>query len=379
MQIGINLIPFKSYQGMEVFTENVLRRIFPLAPHIQFTMFATQSLPKNLLIEGANVNLVITSSRFSKPLYSALYQHVWLPVLCKIHKIDLLFAPSPAAPFFYRNKVVTLHDCAYDRFPEARSFLSKMYVWLMYQGAKYFARHIVTVSRFSRQELEDLYHIDPNRVSVICEAPPDLPDIDEETALKVRGKFYIRKEYFLYVGSMRPRKNLERTIMAFRKFLEKREKDFLFVMAGKVDSKFLDIRKIIERESLTSSVILTDFVTQAEKVALYKGARALIFPSLYEGFGLPVLEAQSLGVLVLTSNTSALPEVAGKGALYVNPYSVDEIANGMIRIAEDEALRAKLISVGFENVKRFSWDITARQLLDLFKSLSQKHESTSDQ
>src|SRR3989344_4730046 len=368
MRVGINLVTFKGYQGMEAFTENLMRRIFLLAPHIEFTVFATRSLPQNLFIKAENVRFVVASVRFSKPLYAVPYQVVWLPFLCAKYKIDLLFAPSPGAPLFYRNKVVTLHDCAYDRFAEARSFLSGIYIWCMYRGAKYFARYIVTVSEFSKQELVDVYHIKPEKVRVIYEASPDLPDIDEKFALQLRDKFFLEQPYFLYVGSTRPRKNLERIIMSFRKFLETEVQGYKLVIAGSRDTHFLDLEKIIARENLRKYVTLTGFVTQEEKVALYRGASVFIFPSLYEGFGLPVLEAQTMGIPVLTSNTSALPEVAGNGALYVDPYSVDEIANGMKQLAKDEVLRERLVRAGSENVKRFSWDRVARQILDLFES-----------
>ena len=134
---------------------------------------------------------------------------------------------------------------------------------------------------------------------------------------------------------------------------------------------------MIEETGLGGKVILTDFVTQEEKVLLYKGAMALVFPSLYEGFGLPVLEAQSLGIPVLTSNTSSLPEIAGEGAIYVDPYSIEDIAKGMKRLTVDKELRTKLIQAGFENVKRFSWAKAAWQLQEIFLTVAKNKKASS--
>ncbi len=153
--------------------------------------------------------------------------------------------------------------------------------------------------------------------------------------------------------------------------MEESKVDWLLVIAGRKDKRFLNLETAIKEAGIESSVILTDFISQEEKVALYKRAVALTFPSYYEGFGLPVLEAQSLGVPVLNSNVSSLPEVGGSGALYVDPRSPEDIAAGMKKMAYDRALREKLIAAGYENVKRFSWDKAAEKLISIFKTAGQ--------
>lgn len=363
MRIAINLIPFTTIQGIEIFSRNLILNLLKLKKNEEFFILSSENTPE--LLNFLEVKL-IKINRLKVKYTKALYQQTLIYSLLKKYKIDLLFSPSPAAPFFYKNKVVVIHDCAYDRFKEFTNLLSKIYFRAMFYGAKYFSRKIVTVSNFSKKELVDLYKINPEKIEVIYEGVPELPGVDENFILKTLNKFKIDRDYFLYVGNWRPRKNLPGLIKAFKIFNEKNKKKFLLVIAGRKDKRFLDLEKEIKNYQLEKKVILTDFISQEEKVALYKKAVAFTFPSFYEGFGLPVLEAQSLGIPVLTSNTSSLPEVGGEAALYINPYDVEEVAASMERIAFDENLRRELIQKGFENIKRFSWEKAAHQLLNLF-------------
>ncbi|MBZ1345220.1 MAG: glycosyltransferase family 4 protein, partial [Candidatus Nealsonbacteria bacterium] len=286
--------------------------------------------------------------------------------LLKKYKIDLLFSPSPAAPFFYKNKIVVIHDCAYDRFKEFENLLSKIYFRAMFYGAKYFSRKIITSSNFSKKELVEIYKINPEKIEVIYGGVPEMPEVSDEIVKTTLNKFKIDKPYFFYVGNWRPRKNLSGLIKAFKLFREK-GLDYLLVIGGRKDKRFLDLEKEIKGNRLEGKVILTDTVSREEISSLYQKAKALTFPSFYEGFGLPVLESQSLGIPVLTSNTSSLPEVAGDSVLYVDPYNLEEIARGMEKIVLDEKLREDLIKKGFENIKRFSWEKAAKETLKVLK------------
>lgn len=365
MRIGINLIPFDAVQGIEIFSKNIVSHLLRLKKDEKFLIFGSENMPELFDFPAAQlIKIKGLNTKYSK----AFYQQTLIYPLLKKYKIDLLFSPSPAAPFFYKNKVVVVHDCAYDRFPEAENRFVKTYFRLLFCGAKYFSKKIVTVSNFSKKELIDLYKINPEKIEVIYAGAPELPsvnDVDIESAL---SKFKINKPYFLYIGNSRPRKNLQGLVRAFKLFKEGGF-DYLLVIGGRVDKRFLDLEEEVKKNGLEGRVILTGTLPREDVAALYKEASALTFPSLYEGFGLPVLEAQSLGVPVLTSNVSSLPEVAGNAVLYVDPYSAEEIAKGMEKIALDESFRQDLIKKGFENVKRFSWGKAAERLLNVFHSL----------
>jgi glycosyltransferase involved in cell wall biosynthesis len=372
VRIGINLIPFTSVSGIEIFSQNLIENLLKFKKDEDFFIFTSKEATKLFNFPEARL---IKIKRLRIKYSKAFYQQVLFYFLLRKYKIDLLFSPSPAAPFFYKNKVVVIHDCAYDRFKEFENLLSKLYFRAMFYGAKYFSKKIITVSNFSKKELIELYRIDPEKIEVIYEGVPELPEVNEEFIQKTLTKFKIDKPYFLYIGNWRPRKNLPGLIKAF-KLLRERGFDYLLVIGGRKDKRFLDLEKEIKNNRLEGKVILTDTLSREEISALYRKAIALTFPSFYEGFGLPILEAQSLGVPVLTSNVTALPEVAGEGALYVDPYNVDEIAKGMERIAFDEELRKDLIKKGFENIKRFSWEKAAKELLKVFREVYESSSSS---
>ncbi|XOB46584.1 MAG: glycosyltransferase family 4 protein [Candidatus Nealsonbacteria bacterium] len=369
MRIGINLLPYKEITGWVIYIQNLLKELVRLSQNDKFFIFCSENLPLNLrLNEVKNTNLVVIRGLKGKHT-KAFYQQFNIYPLLKKYKINLLFSPSPAAPIFYKNKVVVIHDCAYDQYPEFENKLSKMYFRAMFYGAKYFSKKIITVSNFSKKELIELYKISPDKIEVIYEGVPELPEVNENFIQKTLAKFKIDKPYFFYIGNWRPRKNLLGLIKAFKIFREKTNPDWLLIIGGRKDKRFLDLEKEIEKNNLQGKVILTDALSRKEISSLYKKAKSLTFSSFYEGFGLPILEAQSLGIPVLTSNISSLPEVAGNAAFYVNPYNIEEIAKGMEKIAFDESLRQNLIKKGFENIKRFSWEKAAKQLLNLFHSL----------
>jgi glycosyltransferase involved in cell wall biosynthesis len=152
-------------------------------------------------------------------------------------------------------------------------------------------------------------------------------------------------------------------------FFAKKHSGFELVLAGRIAKDLIDPYKIIAELNLQNKIRLIGYITEEEKSVLYKYAKAFVFVSTHEGFGFPILEAQSLGVPVLTSNTSSLPEIAGDGALFVNPFDIEEISKGMEKIVFDENLRKDLIQKGYENIKRFSWRKSAEELLEIFKEV----------
>ena len=175
-------------------------------------------------------------------------------------------------------------------------------------------------------------------------------------------------DYLLYVGTLQPRKNLVRAIEAFG--LLKRDSTLKFVIAGKKGWLYDEIFEKVKELNLENEVIFTGYVPDEDLPELYKNAKAFIFVSLYEGFGLPVLEAMSYGIPVLTSNTSSLPEVAGDAALLVDPENTEEIAKGMERLLTDEKLRQQLISKGKEQIKKFSWEKAAKETLQVLEEVA---------
>ena len=371
MTIGIDLIIFRSYQGTEVFTENIVFALIRQNPDIKFVIFKGSNFLEIFDREFStmpNVRIV-NFRRFRSSIGVILQQQFLLPFLCLKYGINILYSSSPFFAYLApAKKISTIHDCAYAQYKEFRNVFSEVYILLSINLAKYLCSVVLTVSNFSKKDLVRTYHFKPNKIIMIYEGPPDSDLFVQESTQNPVLEDILKKKYFIYVGITRPRKNLIRLIEAFKIFLI-RYPEYKLVLAGSISTAFVNIGQKIKELNLAESIFQTGFVSNAEKTLLLKHAQALTYPSLYEGFGLPILEAQILGLPVLTSNTSSLPEIAGAGAICVDPLSSEEIANAMCKIVEDKNLRVQLILDGHENVNRFSWEESAKEITWIFKKI----------
>lgn len=284
--------------------------------------------------------------------------------------LDVLFIPAHTLPLFRKpglKTVVTVHDLGSEYLPSMHQAKQRIYLGFMQEYQLQTATKIIAVSRATKGDLVKKIGLDPNKIEVVYEGydkkmfNPVKTDILNHSLKQYGLK---PKEYFLFIGTVQPRKNLERLIRAF-------SSDFTGLKLAIVGSKgwMSDrIYSLPEELKTEDRVRFLGYVPEKDLPALYSGAKAFTFPSLFEGFGLPILEAQACGCPVLTSNISSMPEVAGKGAVFVNPYSVDDIVKGMIRIMNND-LRIKNIKAGFENVKRFSWEKAAKETLEVLEKI----------
>jgi len=367
MKIGVNLLPYNEIGGIAIYIQHLLENFGNLDKKNSFIIFTGRKMLPIFKFDYANFHYIETPIDSYRKIKRVFYEQFIFPFLLKKYKIDVLFNPSVSGPIFWPGKkIVVIHDCAYDRFKEFDSFKTKVYFKLMFCAITKFSSKIITVSNFSRKELSDLYKINPKKIEVIYEGVPVLPKVNNDFVRETLNKFGIDQPYFLYVGNWRPRKNIIGLIEAFGIFIKNNNLNYLLVIGGKKDRRFLNLEKYINENRLGEKVILTDFLTRKEISAFYKKAEALTFPSFYEGFGLPILEAQSLGVPILASNIPSMFEIAGEGAIFINPNSSLIFSKGMKEISFNEKLRKDLIKKGFKNIKRFSWEKTAENLLKLF-------------
>jgi glycosyltransferase involved in cell wall biosynthesis len=225
---------------------------------------------------------------------------------------------------------------------------------------------ILADSAATAADLTAAHGVDSARVRVVYLGRDETlaPVRDGLVLANAQARYGIGGRYLLYVGTLQPRKNLARVISAFSQLASASAlADVQLVLAGKRGWLYDDLFTQVARLGLAGRVLFPGYIPESDLPALLGGALAFVYPSLYEGFGIPVLEAGACGVPVITSNTSSLPEVAGDAALLVDPYDVDAIADAMYRLVTDEALRAELTRRGAENVKRFSWEKCARETL----------------
>jgi glycosyltransferase involved in cell wall biosynthesis len=297
------------------------------------------------------------------------------------HPPDLLFIPAHVIPLVHpKRTLVTIHDLGYRYYPEAHPWKQRYYLDLSTRWNARKATHILADSHATREALMQEYGTPADKITVVYPGyDSTLQAVHDPAILKtVQQRYGISDPYILYLGRIQPRKNLLRLVGAFAQ-LSSAHRDLSLVLAGPTGWLAAPIRARVQNLGLAHRVQFPGYVAESDKAALLSGARIFAFPSLYEGFGFPVLEAQACGVPVLTSNTTSLPEVAGDGALFVDPRDENAIAAGLRELLESASLRQDIIQYGAENLQRFSWKKTAHTVAELMKALvkSEAHASTT--
>ncbi len=287
------------------------------------------------------------------------------------HPPDVLFVPAHVLPLYCPvPAVVTVHDLGYRHYPQAHRPFDRWYLeWSTRRHCRV-ARRVVVDSEATRQDLANFYAADPARISVVYLGRDETlqPVDDPRIIAQVKARYNIEGDYLLYLGTLQPRKNLIRLIEAFEMAGQLwPQPGPKLVIAGRPGWLYETIIGRVQELGLTGRVIFPGYVAPADKAALLSGALAYVFPSLYEGFGLPVLEAMACGTPVLTSNCSSLLEVAGQAARLVDPHRTDDIAAGLVELTTNAGLRRTLVEQGFQQIQRFSWREAASQIMELLE------------
>ncbi|NDD63781.1 MAG: glycosyltransferase family 1 protein [Acidobacteria bacterium] len=291
--------------------------------------------------------------------------------------VDLLHVQYTAPPFCPAPVVATIHDLAFEHYPET---FTRRGSWQLRLTVRYTARRaarLLTVSEFSREDLLRTYGLPAGKVVVTHNGVepqfnPGPKSADE--AERVAHRYGLREGYLLALGSLQPRKNLARLIKAYAA-LRRTRPDLTppLVIAGRELWLTGDIYREIDRELAGEpwrrDIVFTGYVPETDLPALYRGARMLVYPSLFEGFGLPPVEAMACGTPVITSRTGSLPEVCGEAASYVDPLRVESITAAMLELLDDESLRRRLIGLGLEQARRFDWQETAVRTRAVYDSI----------
>jgi glycosyltransferase involved in cell wall biosynthesis len=317
-----------------------------------------------------NVKIVST-----KALPLSLYEQIAIPQIIKNEKIELFHAPSFVVPLYFPcTTVITLHDLIHVKYAREYSSFVKGYYALVVRHALRRAAKIVTDSESSSLDIQEWAKVDKNRIAVIplaAEASYKMK-CEHEEMRQAKCKFGVNEKYILYNGSRKSNKNVPSLIKAFIKLRNEKRMNHRLVISGERNDAVLKadlrlIREIRNGETLKGEIIYTGYVSDEELALLYSGADLFAFPSFYEGFGLPVLEAMACGCPVVTSRVSSLPEVCGDAARYVDPYDVNSIADGIYSVSNEESLRRNLIQKGLDRAKLFSWEKCARETLAVYE------------
>lgn len=379
MRIGIDcrtiLNPELGEQaGIGHYTYFLVTHLLEVDKENEYVLFFDSRMPDINRFEQANVK----TKRFHFSQYKKFlpfgYSHMLIAALIAKERLSVFHSPANITPLAYRGRtVVTVHDLAIYKNPEwfpSQIFSTRL---LVPQSLKR-AKHVIAVSESTKKDLHDLFDISSSKISVIHEAPFVSPINVKDRNVDVVKKFKLRKPYVLFIGSLEPRKNIGSLLAAFRGVHE-RHPNIELVIAGGLGYKGTLILDTINAYP-KNAVRYIGYVTHNEKLALYKNALAFAFPSLYEGFGLPVLEAMALNVPVLTSNVSSLPEIATATAAMVKPLDVGAMRRSLERMVSDESYRKSLAEKGKNRARQFTWDRVAKETLEVYKKVGKNHRSS---
>lgn len=275
-------------------------------------------------------------------------------------------------PGVHGKKIVTIYDMVYKAYPETMRYAIKLLFKLNLNKSCRRADKIITISEFSKDEIVRYLNINPDKISVVpCGVDLDYfrPIKDKSLIEGVKKKYKILNDYFLYLGTLEPRKNIERLIDAYNQLKRRYPDAPKLILAGQAGWLYKTIFEKVISLKLENDVLFFGYVPREDLVPLLCGAFAFVFPSLYEGFGIPALESMACGVPVLTSNVSSLPEVVGDAAIMVDPLSIDAINNGFEQLLIGEKLRIELSNRGLERARMFTWEKAASLTMDVYKSL----------
>lgn len=293
-----------------------------------------------------------------------------LEFILRRSKPDVFFSPTHYLPIFApQQSIISILDISYVHFPELfkSSDLNQLTKWTKYSVRK--AKGVFTISKASKDDIIKEYGIPDYRVTVTYPGIREISDNKDKVLSmdELKQKYSIKGDYVLFVGTLQPRKNVSGLIEAFSKL---KKKDINLIIIGKRGWKYQEILDAPKKFGVENKVKFLDSVSDEELVFFYKNAACFVLPSLYEGFGLPVLEAMRYGCPVITSNISSLPEVGGDAALYVNPKDVNDLRDKLELLVNDLKLRKELIEKGYKQAKKFSWEKTARETLSVITKIA---------
>lgn len=390
MRIGIDcrkiLNPEKGEAGgVGHYVYQLVRHLLKIDHQNEYVLFFDYRIKKKKIKKFVQKNVKIVFFPFflyKKYIFKPVSLYL-LEAILKKEKLDiwhLTYIPTTPQKIDIKT-VVTVHDLSLFRLP---NLFSKKEIETKEKELSSFlplVDKIITVSQSTKKDLEQIFKIPSEKIRVIYHGIDQrfFQRIGEKAIERVKKRYGIKNDYFLFLSPLETRKNICRLISAFESFKEKVKKEpkkipsnlenIQLVLVGKAGSAFSKIKNKIKKSLYKKDIILTGYVPPEDVNALYEGAKIFLFPSLYEGFGLPVIEAMAKGVPIITSNLSSLPEIVGENALLVNPYSIQEITQGIIDLLTNEELRKKITSQAIERAKQYQWEKTAQETLNLYQEL----------
>lgn len=359
-------------EGYGYFLFETLRRITANHPEHEFIFIFDRTYDRRFVF-SSNVTAVITGPPARHPLLWKLWYDVKIPAILKKYKADVFLSMDGFCSLATQvPQCLVIHDLSYLHYPK---FIPASHLYYLKRYTSRFlakAKSIATVSTFSKNDIQKHYSVPLDKIDVVYSAAKSsFMPVSEEIKDQVKRKYCNGHEYFLYTGAIHPRKNLLNLLKAFSILKKKQKSGIKLVLAGRLAWKYQNFMEALKTYKYRDDVVVTGYLPEQELTKLTASAYAMVYPSLWEGFGVPVLEAMRSEVPVITSRESAMQEVAGDAALYADPESFHDLADQMMRLYKDERLRQELVQKGKAAEALYSWDRTANLLWEsLMKALA---------
>jgi len=368
MRIGIDMSSLSDDKtGVGYYAVNLVKAIGKADSSNMYFLYIREKYFQCFSDLGSNFTrkIIPDSRRYNLPKTQiSLAYSIWKD------KLDLFYSPAFFIPFICLcRSVITIHDLTHVVFPE-KQMKKHLFVFnsLLPYSIKRSSR-IVADSMNTKKDIIRVFKVPEEKIRVVYAAAGDSfrPIKDEKAIARIKQKYGISSDYILFVGTIEPRKNIISLIQAYSLLKKNKPVDYKLVIVGKKGWMYSEVFNTVKELNLSEEIIFTYYTPEEDMVGLYNGAKVFVYPSLYEGFGLPPLEAMACGVPVITSNVSSLPEVVGDAAIMVNPADINQLAESISRVINDEELRRKMIERGLERARMFSWGKTAKEIIECFK------------
>lgn len=371
MRIAIDARMGHTRVGIGVYVRSLLNGLAKIDKIDNYYIILNKNKKENFVPIQDNFHKIYTGVTYSDYLRRDLWEQGYLPWKLYKNKVDIYHGPCHSLPIFAKIKmIITIHDMmSFKR--EYFKPISRSRVQNLIKISAKRAQKIITISENSKMDIIRILKMPEDKIKVIYNGvDSEYKQVNDKSRLdSIKEKYGINRKFIQYIGSLKASKNIPRLIEAYSRLPESILRKYALVITGGKGWKSKEIFFRVKALCLENNVVFTDFVDDNDLPLLLNAATLLVFPSLYEGFGIPPLEAMSCGIPVIASNASSIPEVVGDAALLFDPYNVEEMTETMYRVLIDKQLRDKLIKRGFEHVKQFSWENSARETLQVYKEV----------
>lgn len=366
--VDLSQIPCQKV-GVGVYACETFKRILAMNNEDEFYVILQDDDKDLENILPTACKIFISSRVFRIFIFRFLLEQIYIPYLCLKYKIDIIHSLHYSFPLlcYWVKKIVTIHDLTFFIYPEVHTRVKRYFFRYFIILACRLSDAIICVSESTRNDLAKYINDVKAKVYVVPLAVSTLK-ISEVDVKSVRDKYGIVGDYILFIGTLEPRKNVCNLLKSFGTN-DNLSSNYQLVLVGKKGWYYQSMFGMIRQLNIEKSVIMPGFVTEKEKFSLLSAASVFVYPSIYEGFGLPVLEAISYGIPTVTSNVSSLPEVAGDAALLVNPDKVEDLSRAIEVILTNNLLQAELKLKSVKQANKYSWENTAKQTIGIYHSL----------